>query len=45
MDMEKKIMHLEIRGWSDIPDCDRMNFFLDLANTLGKYQLLGVFKE
>ena len=45
MNMDKKIMHLEIRGWNDIPDCEKMNFFLELADLLSKYQLLGVFKE
>lgn len=37
-------MNLKIKGWADVPDNRKQNFFLELEQVLDKYELIGVFE-
>lgn len=37
-------MNLEIKGWENISNNKKQNFFLELEAVLNKYELFGVFQ-
>ena len=37
-------MNLKIKGWENVPDYKKQDFFMDLDAVLDKYELFGVFE-
>lgn len=37
-------MNLKIKGWENVHDQSKQQFFLDLEAVLDKYELIGVFE-
>lgn len=37
-------MNLKIKGWENVPDERKKDFFLELEAVLDKYKLIGVFQ-
>lgn len=37
-------MNLQIKGWENVPDNRKQNFYLQMEKLLDEYELFGVFE-